>query len=175
MLPMEGLIYGPSSSVLPHLSIATWMILYCVILGLSKSRLVVLQWAEHVTFGYFYSGYFAGKGTILQTPLCSSATWYSGIVSKGSIKPWCVCKQNDLWGTHQHICCHCSPLHVHAWRALPWKGSRSLNALVWGSQNWVSTRFTKPYCLTCRVLSLLLSAGIDTIPKYRYMSLPVCQ
>ena len=74
MLPMEGLIYGPSSSVLLHLSIATWMILYCVILGLSKTRLVVLQWAERVTFGYFYFGYFAGEGTILQTPLCSSAT-----------------------------------------------------------------------------------------------------
>ena len=40
-------------------------------------------------------------------------------------------------------------------------GSRSLNVLLWGSQNSVSTRFTKPYCLTCRVLSLLLSAGVD--------------
>ena len=40
---------------------------------------------------------------------------------------------------------------------------------MWGSQNSVSTRFTKPYFLTCRVLRLLLSAGVDTIPKYRYM------
>ena len=40
--------------------------------------------------------------------------------------------------------------------------------LMWGSQNSVSTRFTKPYFLTCRVLRLLLSAGVDTIPKYRY-------
>ena len=47
-------------------------------------------------------------------------------------------------------------------------GSWSLNALLWGSQNSVSTRFTKPYCLTCRVLRLLLSAGVDTILEYPY-------
>ena len=36
MLPMQGLIYGPSSSVLLYLSIATCMELSCAILGLSK-------------------------------------------------------------------------------------------------------------------------------------------
>ena len=144
MLPMESLIYGPSSSVLLHMSIATCMELSCVNLGLAKTRFAVLQWAERVACIYFCSGYYAGEGTILQTPLCSSATRYSGIVSKGSIKPLCVCKQNDLWGTHQHTCLPCSPPHLPAWRALQWKGSRILNALVLGSQNSVSTGTTKP-------------------------------
>ena len=54
-------------------------------------------------------------------------------------------------------------------------GSQSLNVLLWGIQNSVSTRCTKPYCLTCQVLSLLLSAGVDTIPEYRYnWSWPCC-
>ena len=30
----------------------------------------------------------------------------------------------------------------------------------------IDTRFTKPYCLTCQVLCLLLYAGVDIIPKY---------
>ena len=136
-------------------------------LGFQKQDSWCLDWAERVACSYFSLRYYASDGTILQTPLCSSATQYLGVVSEGSIKPWCVCKQNNLQGTHKYTCLQCSPLDFPAWRALPWKGPQSRNALVWGSQNSVSTRFTKPYWLTCRVLCLLLSAGIDTIPEYR--------
>ena len=41
MLPMESLIYGPSSSALLHLRIATYMELLYVILGLSKIEIRV--------------------------------------------------------------------------------------------------------------------------------------
>ena len=48
-------------------------------------------------------------------------------------------------------------------------GSWSLYVLLWCSQIFVYITSTKLYCLTCRVLRFPLSAGVDTIPEYRYM------
>ena len=45
-----------------------------------------------------------------------------------------LASKNDLWGAHWCTCRQCSPLHLSAWRALPWKGSQSLNALAWVDQ-----------------------------------------
>ena len=48
MLPMESLIYGSSSIVLLHLRIAACMILYCVILELSKNKIRVASMGLNV-------------------------------------------------------------------------------------------------------------------------------
>ena len=77
----------------------------------------------------------------------------------------CMCTP----GGHYHEKVHGALMHLSGVVKIEYLlGSQSLNVLLWGIQNSVSTRFTKPYCLTCQVLSLLLSAGVDTIPEYRY-------